>query len=191
MIKNPDSTNTTFQGKKSYGWVFWLWLVSLFLLALIVTVLVTAWSVRHELEGGSRFSETQSRMVIALADFPALVRTSVQQLGSWFTGDPLPLLINRKTTEQPNWLRQFPAPEDSGYLLFFGVDPAAKRADVQLIKISDGTVVARWQPDWFAIMAQTSPKKFIPAASPYTLLAIHPLLLADGDIICGVSIYLR
>jgi len=183
MIKNPDSTNTTFQGKKSYGWVFWLWLMATFLAVLIVTVSVTAWSVRHVSIGGLRFSETQSRMVVGIAEFPVLVYTAVQEIRSRLEGDPLPLLMDRKSTEQPYWVRQFPAPEDSGYLLFSGVDAAAKRADVQLIKMSDGTVVARWQPDWFAIMAQTSPKKFIPAASPYTLLAIHPLLLADGDIV--------
>ena len=98
-------------------------------------------------------------------------------------GEPLPLLMDRKATEQPEWMRHFPEPEDTGYLLFSGVDAATKRADVQLIKISDGTVVARWQPDWSAIMGQITTNKYTPLGSQYAARALHPLLLDDGDIV--------
>lgn len=167
--------------KTSFG--FGLWLVSFALVVLIVVIFVTAWSVRHISRGGSRFSDAQARVIIAVAEFPAIVYTALQEVRSGIEGDPLPLLMDRKSTEHPYWLRKFPEPSDSGYLLFSGVDASKKRADVKLIKISDGTLVARWEPDWSAIMAKTSPNKFMPSGNSYTLLPIHPVLLPDGDII--------
>jgi len=182
-MPKSNSISRQSQASKAKGWGFWLWLVSLFLLVLIVAVFVTAWSVRHVSKGGVRFSEAQSHILIAIADFPMLVHTAVQEVRSMLKGEPLPLLMDRKATEQPEWMRHFPEPEDTGYLLFSGVNAATKRADVQLIKISDGTVVARWQPDWLAIMAQTTSKKFAKLGSPYNAKAVNPVLLADGDII--------
>ena len=171
------------QRKKGYGWPFWLWLSCAASTVLIVAILVSAWSVRHVVTGGNRFSERQSGMIVMIAEFPALLRTAVQEVGSLLTGDPLPLLMDRKSIEQPSWVRKFPAAEDSGYLLFSGVDAAARRADVQLIKISDGAVVARWTPDWGVLLGKITSKKYAPAGSQYTAKAIHPVLLADGDII--------
>jgi len=182
-MPKSNSISRQSQASKAKGWGFWLWLVSLFLLVLIVAVLVTAWSVRHVSKGGVRFSEAQSHILIAIADFPMLVHTAVQEVRSMLKGEPLPLLMDRKATEQPDWVRHFPEPEDTGYLLFSGVDAATKRADVQLIKISDGTVVARWQPDWSAIMGQITTNKYTPLGSQYAARALHPLLLDDGDIV--------
>ena len=171
------------RGKKGFGWPFWLWLSCAASAVLIVAILISAWSVRHVLTGGNRFSERQSDMIVAIAEFPALLRSAMQEVGSLLTGDPLPLLMDRKSVEQSSWVRKFPAAEDSGYLLFSGVDAAARRADVQLIKISDGTVVARWAPDWGALLGKITSKKYAPAGSQYTAKVIHPVLLADGDII--------
>ena len=182
-MPKSNSISRQSQASKAKGWGFWLWLVSLFLLVLIVAVFVTAWSVRHVSKGGVRFSEAQSHILIAIADFPMLVHTAVQEVRSMLKGEPLPLLMDRKTTEKPYWIRKFPIAEDNGYLLFSGVDPAAKRAVVQLIKIADGTVVARWQPDWRAILTETHSKKNLQRGSSYSAQAVHPILLDDGDII--------
>lgn len=154
-------------------------------MVLIVVVLVTAWSVRHLYSGGARFSETQSSAINSLAEFPELVKVALQEARSRIQGEPLPLLLNRQETEQPYWVRKFPAAEDAGYLLLSGVDAAAKRAIVQLIRISDGAVLARWMPDWAEILRRTTPKKYAPLGSLYAAKTVHPLLLDDGDIIFG------
>jgi len=182
MQKSNSITHPS-QSAKATGWVFGLWLTSILLVIVIAVALVIASAVRQVYSGEAHFSKVQSGMVIGLAEFPKLVNKSVQQLGAWFTGDPLPLLMDRKTTEKPYWIRKFPIAEDNGYLLFSGVDPAAKRAVVQLIKIADGTVVARWQPDWHAILTETHSKKNLQRGSSYSAQAVHPILLDDGDII--------
>lgn len=164
---------------------FWLWFVSAFLLVFIAVVLVTAWSVNHLYSGGVRFSEAQSRVIRSLAEFPSLVKTALQEARSEIEGEPLPLLLDRKVVEQPYWVRKFPAAEDTGYLLFSGVDAATKRAIVKMIRISDGVVIARWMPDWATILQRTSAKKYASLGSVYAAKTVHPLLLDDGDIVFG------
>ena len=182
-MKSGSSADATKQEEQPYGWL--VWLAGLFSVVLVFSILLTFWAVRHALEGGSRLSAGQAALVVSIAEFPVTVRTAVQELRSALLGEPLPLLMNRSSVEQPGWIRKFPAAEDSGYLLFSGVDPLAKQAVVELIKISDGTVAARWVPDWLAIMAQTTSKQYAPLGSQYAAKAVHPLLLADGDIIFG------
>lgn len=183
-MKETNSTNNKARDNRAPTWTFWLWLAAAFLAVLIFSVIGTAWAVRHVLiAGGHRLTGAQSRMIIAVAEFPGQVRAAVYEFGSIFMGDPLPLLIDRKVTEQHNWVRRFPAPEDTGYLLFSGVDPAAKHSVVQLIRISDGMRVARWDPDWGAIYEKITEKNMAPKGDSLGGQAIHPLLLADGDIV--------
>lgn len=169
----------------AHGWALWCWLSALFLLVLFVSVLFIAFAVRHISDGGSRFSETQARIVMSLAEFPQLVITAFIELRSYVENEPLPLLLNRQAVERPYWVRRFPAAEDAGYLLFSGVDASTRRAIVQLIRISDGAVLARWMPDWERILGATSPKKYAPSSSPHAAKAVHPVLLDDGDIVFG------
>jgi len=122
-------------------------------------------------------------MIISIASFPGLVRESVRQALSASGSDPYPLLMDRQETEQPNWIRRFPAQEDSGYLLFSGVDPGARHSVVKLIRISDGATVAKWDPDWAGIYQKITDKKFVPKGTPFESRAVHPILLADGDIV--------
>lgn len=168
-------------------WPFWLWFSAAFLLVLIITIMGTAWAVRHAIGDGPLLSGAVKRSIITLAEFPVLLGSAFKEVQNVFENDPLPLLIDRKTTETSHWVRRFPAPEDSGYLLFSGVDPAAKHSVVQLIRISDGVIVARWDPDWPAIFAQHTSKKFAPEDSVKTAQTMHPLLLGDGDIIFNTT----
>lgn len=168
---------------KAKSWAFRLWLSSMMLMVLIVAVLGTASIVGQVYSDVGDFTEAKSGMVVALAEFPALVRTAAQEVRSGFEGEPLPLLMDRKANERPYWVRKFPVSADTGYLLFSGVDAAVKQADVQLIRISDGVVVAQWKPDWHTIMEQTTAKKFARVGSVYNAMAVNPILLADGDIV--------
>jgi WD40 repeat protein len=95
--------------------------------------------------------------------------------------------MDTKTTETSHWVRRFPAPEDSGYLLFSGVDPQAKQSIVKLIRISDGITLAHWTPDWPTIFAQHTSKKFAPEDSAKTAQTMHPLLMSDGDIVFNTT----
>ncbi|MDD2719887.1 MAG: arylsulfotransferase family protein [Gallionella sp.] len=168
-----------------YGWSFWFWLSAVFLVVLLASVLFIASAVRHISEDGTRFSVTQSRVIMSIAEFPFLVKTALIELKSYFTNEPLPLLLSREVVEQPYWVRKFPSTTDTGYLLFSGVDASSKRAVVELIRISDGVVLAKWVPDWPAIFKKTSAKKYAPLGSQYAAKPVHPLLLADGDIVFG------
>ena len=163
--------------------LFWLWLVAAMMTLLIIAVICTAWVVRYSLLGvGNRLSETQSRIVIKIAEFPGLVHRAIQELPSLSESYPALLLRDRKGDERLHWIRRFPAPEDTGYLLFSGIDPGATHSSVRLIRIADGMTVARWDPDWRAIYKQMTSKKY-DAGSLLTALARHPLLLPDGDIV--------
>ena len=169
------------------NWGFWAWLFCAVLALVLAVLLTTAWAVRHALSGGQRLTENQARLVLTVAEFPALARNAVFELRSALGSDPSALLLDRSATERPYWVRQFPAPEDDGYLLFSGVDRQAKQSVVQLIRVADAALIAQWKPDWPAIDQQTSAKKFVPKGSSSAMVPAHPLLLDQGDIVFNTN----
>ena len=149
MNKAHTTTTTPSRNNHIFGWKFWVWLASAFSLTLFVVAIISDWAVRHVITaGGPRFTESQSKIVRSLSEFPGLVRTAILDIQSLLENKPIAFLKDRKSTEQPYWIRRFPAQEDSGFLLFSGIDPVAKQNTVQLIRISDGTLIAKWFPDW-------------------------------------------
>ncbi len=183
-MKKANSTDSQSQDKKAYGWGFWLSLASVLLFVFIIAILLTAWAVRHASEGGTRLSKEQSRVILLIADVPGILKITVRNLLLHpHEEQVLPQLINRKDIELPQWVRRFPEPEDSGYLLFSGMDPAANKVVIKLIRIADGVAMASWQPDWSLINEQAVDRKHAPKGSMNNLRAFHPVLLADGDII--------
>jgi hypothetical protein len=137
----------------------------------------------------SKLSESE-KFILAVAEFPHNVRSTLDELWSIRGGEPLELqrlLMDRKMIEKPYWVRRFPAPEDNGYLLFSGVDHEEKKSSVQLIRISDGKTLYRWTPDWKLIFENNTPKKFEPEGAAGVELAVHPLLIDSGDIIFNTS----
>ncbi len=174
MKKNQSSTH-----ENACSWKFWLWLLSTFLLVLILVAITTAWLVRHALMSGPRLTEEQSHMVLSVAEFPLKVKLAMQVL---FSGQST-ILMDSKEVEKPSWVRHFPELEDKGYLLFSGVDFKAKQPVVTLTRIADGAEIARWQPDLLLINNQITDKKWAPKGSANNLRPIHPLLLNGGDII--------
>lgn len=175
-----DKSPSDFNVRK---WSFWLWLVGAVSLLLIVSVVVSAWAVRHVLlNGGVRFSETQTRAALAIAEFPGHVIAAMDELRFYVSDEPLSLLLDRNATQKSNWVRRFPAPEDTGYLLFSGVDPVLKRSVVKLIRIADGKTLANWSPDWRDMF-----RKYQMDGSSMSVRAMHPLLLDNADIIFNVT----
>lgn len=164
--------------------LFWVWIACTSLLVVVISVIGAAWSVRHVLTAReNRFTDTQTRLVMTVAEFPSLARMAIKEFTYNFSQDPLRLLIDRRDAEQSVWTRNFPSPEDPGYLLLSGVDPLVKYSNVRLIRIADGVTVAKWNPDWSAIYKRISEKKFSSKGSSLEAEAVHPVLLANGDII--------
>jgi hypothetical protein len=158
-------------------------LAAVAVLTAALLVIGTAWAVRLALAGSNRFSEDLSKAVLSVAEFPGRCRDALQELTYSFSQDPGLLLIDRAATEKPGWIRSFPNSQDSGYLLFSGVDPVAKHSVVKLIRIADGVTMATWDPDWQEIYAKTTWKKWAQRGQISTLRALHPVLLEGGDII--------
>ena len=190
-MKEINSTKPPANAEQAPTWSRWLWFAGLLLVLLIVAVIGTAWSVRQVITaGGPRFSVAQSRFIIFLAEFPAFARTAAKEAMSRIENDPEVLLIDRRETEQSNWVRHFPSSDDPGYLLLSGVDPSVKHSIVQLLRISDGKRVALWDPDWAAVIKLTDTKSLIASISLNTVGAVHPALLADGDIVFNTGLSL-
>lgn len=169
--------------KTSSNWPLYLWLTAAVLTVLVGVVLGTAWAVRHAVVNGPRLSEQQAQALISIADFPVKTNRVIQQLIADLGGEATRLLLDRQTTERANWVRLFPAPTDTGYLLFSGIERSARHSVVRLIRVSDGATMARWDPDWTRIYDKITDKKFTPRGTTAEARAIHPVLLPDGDII--------
>lgn len=183
-MTEPKQVESRPEPDASSSILFRLWVLALFLAVLIFSVVSAAWAVRHVTwDGGKRFSETQTEFVLAMSNLPHTVFYALSAVRDMALGDPPRLLIPRESVEKPHWVRQFPAAEDSGYLLFAGVDKTLKYSNVRLIRLSDGAIMATWNPDWPAIYGKITEKKFFTVGNPNSAQARHPLLLPDGDIL--------
>lgn len=172
--------------EKTNPWPFRVWIASVVFLVLILSILVTAWSVKHVIAtGGSRLTETQADMVWTVANLPSQVRTAMLQIVGILKDEPTSLLVNKADVEKAHWTRRFPAAEDDGYLLFSGVDQGGKHSSVALMRVKDGAVLARWNPDWDEVLTQRRETKYS-NVSKSNIMAIHPVLLPDGDVVFNV-----
>ncbi|MDD2719979.1 MAG: arylsulfotransferase family protein [Gallionella sp.] len=176
---------------RAHGIGFWLWLTCASLLLIFFSFFLGAWAVRHATigDGNSRFSEQQVEIILYIADFPWYARNAIEELWSQRKGEAAPQLMERKVVERPEWQRHFPAPEDSGYLLFSGIDPIAGKTVIKLIRVADGTIMGRWFPDADRINDHITGNN-APKVNWRHLRAQHPLLLDDGDIIYNTSFLL-
>lgn len=167
-----------------------VWLISFLLVVVIFIVISTAALVRHALYHGPMLSERQATAVIMIAEFPSLVKRAILTLIHGGVDGKHPLLIPKKETEKPGWERIFPAQQDKGYLLFSGFSQKKNQSIVQLIRISDGAVLAEWIPDWDNIYSKISDKKFSSKGNINEARANHPVLLDSGDIIFSSGLFM-
>ena len=163
--------------------LFALWLCSVSLIALLGAFTIGAAMFRHIQAGGDKIPEPLEIVVTTLAEAPSLVKQAFTEVSDVVTGRPSALLIPKDQVVKPEWKHQFPAPDDDGYLLLSGVSPVEKRSIVQLIRIADGNVLAKWVPDWDYIHSQIKHHRFAPKGNSKAYRAFHPLLLADGSLI--------
>ena len=164
-------------------WGWHLWLGSFYFLILFFSVMLSMWIVRYAMMHGPRLTNKQADTVLLIASFPSTLKNIFYSI----LPQPYLLLIDRSKAEKLSWTRHFPASEDSGYLLFSGLDPVVRHGIVSLIRISDGKEVARWDPDWSDILNNISNQSWRPTVNVKSVLPTHPLLLDDGAIIFKTS----
>jgi hypothetical protein len=167
-------------------WGLIVWIAAAMLAIFVLTALTAAWSVRHALANGKHFSVKQRHLVLAVADFPSVARDAVIQMTGMLARSSN-LMLDRAKTEKPYWVRRFPAPEDTGFVLLSGLDPATGNNTVKLVRIADGSVLARWTPDWNAVYASLTDKKFKTKGGIANAQAFHPLALRGGDIVFNTA----
>lgn len=159
------------------------WLLVTILLALLLAFTMGAAMFRHVSLGGEKVSGPFKTMITTLAETPGIVKQATLALWDAITGRPSPLLINKEGVVQADWKHQFPAPSDDGYLLLSGMSAQEGQSIVQLIRIADGQVIAKWVPDWSYIHSRLGPHRWAPKGSQDAYRAMHPLLLNDGSLI--------
>ena len=168
------------------GWIAW-W-IGVFTLVVLAAVVATAWAVRQAMNVDPRLTEAQSRAIMAVAELPSLVRVSVEQvLNEFVRREPGPLLVDRALVEKPHWVRRFPEPRDPGYLLLSALDRQTGQNTVKLVRVSDGSTMGTWDPDWPRIHGRITGSRWSPKGSVLAAQAVHPLLLEDGDIVFNTN----
>lgn len=179
------------QNERSHRLGFWIWLICFSILVICFSFFLGAWAVRQVTlnKEQSRFTEQQAEIILYIADFHWHVQKAMQELWSGHKGEAVPQLLKKQVVELPQWERRFPSPEDSGYLLFSGIDPDLGKTIVKLIRIADGSVMGSWFPDADRINDLITGNK-APKVNWRHLRAQHPLLLDDGDIIYNTSFLL-
>ena len=86
MKQKPQKTDIKNKPQQA-GWKFWLWLSMCFLVVIILTVITSAWAVRHVLIASqSRFNEKQSETILLIASFPENVKASVKEIEQLIDG---------------------------------------------------------------------------------------------------------
>ena len=167
--------------------LFIAWLLAVGFLALLFAFSMGAATYRHISAGGDKIPLSIKPLVETLAKSPGLIKQAVVEIRDELTSSPSALLISNDHLKKDGWVHKFPAPEDDGYLLLSGLSPEENQSIVQLIRISDGKVFAKWIPDWNDIQRQTTGHRFGPMINLKQYRAIHPQLLSDGSLIFSTS----
>lgn len=167
--------------------LFITWLLTVSLLLLILSFTMGAWVFKRITLGSDRIPKVIQPAIEKLAEVPSLIKQAAVELRDEITGKPSVLLIPKDKVMKAGWVHQFPAPDDDGYLLLSGLNAEENQSIVQLIRIADGQVIAKWIPDWSYIDRHITEHRFLPKGNPKNHLAIHPLLLSDGSIIFNTT----
>jgi outer membrane protein assembly factor BamB len=163
--------------------LFIAWLLTVSLLVMLLSFTMGAWAFRHVILGGEKIPKAIQPVIEKLAEMPSLIKLAALELRDEITGKLSALLIPKDKVWQVDWVHKFPAPDDDGYLLLSGLSKEENQSIVQLIRIADGEVIAKWIPDWAYIHSRTTEHRFAPKGSSKNYRASHPLLLIDGSII--------
>jgi hypothetical protein len=167
--------------------LFVTWMLVISFLALLIAFTIGASMFRHTTLGGNKLPQDINAVVQKLGLLPSLVKIAVLELHEEITDKPLSLLIPKNNITQANWVHKFPAPEDEGYLLLSSITAQEGQSIVQLIRIADGKVIAKWIPDWLDIYNKITDHVLVPKGSVRRFRAINPLLMSDGSLIFNTN----
>lgn len=157
-----------------------LWAVSLLLLGLVVMVWF-GWRVKTPQKKGQAH-----QIALAIAGIPDTLRQLLRN------GDPLsrfrPYFGGKYKPRPAGFVVNHAQPfVDPGYVLLTAFDAAHRRAEVQLLRLSDGTILHRYVPD---IATLNGRSHFVSALVDLKRekdasrnLMMHPLLLPDGGLV--------
>ena len=163
--------------------LFVTWSISIGLITLTLAFTLGAAVFRSISLGGDSVPRVMRPVVETLAELPSFILKSAAELKYVISLTPSALLLPKGNITNANWINKFPAPEDDGYLLLPGISPGENQSIVQLIRVADGQVIAKWKPDWKYIHSQITGHRFSPKGSLGNYLAVHPLLLNDASLI--------
>ena len=144
-------------------------------------------SFRHVSIGGKKLPQDIQVLVEELAKAPSLVLMATVKLRDDITAKPSALMIPKENIKLDNLMHKFPASEDDGFLLLSGLSATEGKSIVQLIRIADGQVIAKWIPDWIEIGRQITSHRFGVKGDTRNFRAFHPLLLSDGSLIFNTN----
>lgn len=153
-------------------------IISWFALSFFVAQLTKA----HTL-GAIGLKEPLGSIAKVLVDGPYFIVKTILDIRATIKEEPYLLIVPKRKAEANKQDSKIPCGEDEGYVLWSGLDSHSKVGIVQLIRLKDGVVIKRWDPDWNKIYENQSVENGI-ILSKYSgnLLAEHPLILSNGNL---------
>jgi Arylsulfotransferase (ASST) len=155
----------------------YLSLVSLVLLLVAASVFGTAAIVTLAQNPFQKLPSTLDRFAYYVVNIPRAARGILN--GSYRR---LYLVSKASIPDFEQWQHAFPAPDDTGFLLYSGFDAAIESNAVRLIRISDGATLIDWD-------IKSHGKQGWEAYYSPTAIA-EPLILPGGDIVVNIDGFL-
>lgn len=131
----------------------------------------------------TKLTTNQREILIFISRIPRLVFESILEIKAAIQNEPIFFLEKKENVEKSNWVRHFPEAKDPGYILLSAIDKETKNSSVRLLRISDGTVIARWDPNWQEIYQKISARNTNNNGSRLKVHAHNALLTPDGDLV--------
>ena len=149
-------------------------------LLLIGTVIFTSWiAFNGNQDSNSNFKKKIYGVILLSSKVPHIIKYSFKEI---FSADGfLDFSSNMLRTDSFDNER-FPCEEDKGYLLISGIDPSKKRANIRLLRLSDGMVVQSWSPDLRRLYSSQDTMFSIK-----DLQIMNPFLMSNGEIIAHAN----
>ena len=153
----------------------------------LLSFMIGSASLLHIERGTNKIPEFIKPIIKKISSAPLEAKVASIEIYYAFKNYPEKLIKKRPSLDQPERTHKFPEASDDGYLLLAGLRPEENQSIVQLIRISDGRIIAKWVPDWKYIHKQITSHRWAPEKDDRNYLAIHPLLLPDGSIVFNTT----
>jgi hypothetical protein len=160
--------------------------ISLIAFIILVSNVFFVWLAKNHFLKSRKINPTLENVIARMSMVPHDVAAVGRMTVSYLKKEPSGLLVDRYSGSAANDFN-FPCKDDSGYLLLSGLDVDTKQGSVKIIRISDGKIVKRWDPDWGKIYYEATKERyneFLKYSS--NLLPLHPIINWNGDLVFSV-----